>query len=68
MIFFKVFLELKKKSLINYLAFDSKSIKLLLDDGDGLSGKNSKCFGSEFPVFYKNSDYRSAIDIALEKN
>ena len=70
-LFFKVFLELNKKSLINYIAADSKSIQDLLDD------KNKPFFGSEFPIFYKNPPKKnedgtltsdSAIDIALDQN
>ena len=61
-IFFKVFLELGLKSLVSYLAFDAKSIKQLLGE------HNKKHFSSEFPVFYKNRDGKSAIDICLDKN
>jgi hypothetical protein len=66
-----VFLELNKKSLINYIAADSKSVQ------DLLSEKNKAHFGGEFPIFYKNPPVKdengnmvsdSAIDIALDKN
>lgn len=50
-IFFKVFLELGIKSMISYLAFDSRTIKTLLDNKD-----NYKYFDKEYPVFYKNED------------
>jgi hypothetical protein len=61
-IFFDVFLELEKKSMINYLAFDSKCIHALLDD------RNKPYFSREFPLFYKQANGESAIDDALEKN
>uniref|UniRef100_A0A7S3ILI3 Ion transport domain-containing protein n=1 Tax=Strombidium inclinatum TaxID=197538 RepID=A0A7S3ILI3_9SPIT len=61
-IFFKVFLELGVKSLVSYLAFDSRSIKSLLSE------KNHEYFDSKFPVFYKNEDGGSAIDVSLSKN
>lgn len=61
-IFFDVFLELQMSSLINHLASDSKSVKALLDD------KNKQYFSSEFPLFYKQRDGRSAIDSALDAN
>lgn len=45
------------------MAFDSKSIKALLDP------KNEEFFGSEFPLFYKQgANKESAIDVALEMN
>jgi hypothetical protein len=47
-IFFKVFLELDLKSMVSYLAFDSRSIKSLLSE------KNEGYFDSKFPVFFKN--------------
>lgn len=47
-VFFKVFLELGVKSMVSYLAFDSRSIKSLLSD------ENKKYFKADFPVFYKN--------------
>jgi hypothetical protein len=58
-LFFKVFLELGVKSMTSYLAFDSRSIKVLLDDS------NKSYFKKDFPVFYKNKDGSSAIDEAL---
>jgi hypothetical protein len=61
-LFFKVFLELGFKSMIPYLAFDSRSIRSLL------STENKKYFSDEFPVFYKNPDGKSAIDVALANN
>jgi len=66
LIFFKVFLELGIKSMISYLAFDSRSTKCLLSE------ENRKFFEDnnfeKFPVFYKNKDKRSAIDVALGNN
>jgi hypothetical protein len=57
-----VFLELGIKSMVTYLAFDSRSTKALLSD------ENSSYFNDEFPVFYKNEDQKSAIDVSLEMN
>lgn len=62
-IFFKVFLELGIKSMISYLAFDSKTMKELLDKEE-----NFKYFDKRFPVFYKNEDGTTALDLALEHN
>jgi len=50
------------KPLLSYLAFDRNSIKTLLDE------KNQIFVSKEFPLFYKNPDQRSAIDIALDLN
>ena len=61
-IFFKVFLELGIKSMVAYLAFDSRSTKALLSED------NKQYFNSKFPVFYKNEDQKSAIDVSLEMN
>ena len=48
--------------MVSYLAFDSKSIKTLLSE------QNSKYFSDKFPVFYKNEDQTSAIDVSLDMN
>lgn len=61
-IFFKVFLELGIKSMIPYLAFDSRSIRTLLSE------ENHEYFSEDFPVFYKNRDGTSAIDVCLGNN
>lgn len=63
-VFFKVFLELGVKSMIPYLAFDSRSIQSLL------SPEHEEFFvrNQEFPVFYKREDGRSAIDTSLDNN
>lgn len=61
-IFFKVFLELGVKSLVPYLAFDTRSMRSLLGE------HNKQHFGDEFPLFYKNEEGRSAIDTALANN
>jgi len=66
-LFFKVFLELKMKSILQYISFDRQSIAYMFDD------KNDHFFrdelkASEFPVFYKNEDGTSIIDVALAEN
>lgn len=48
--------------MVSYLAFDNRSIKELLD------AQNSRYFNSKYPIFYKNKDGNSAIDLALEGN
>lgn len=61
-IFYKVSLDLGIKSLISYVAFDSKSMRLLLSEN------NKEYFNSDFPVFFKNENGRSEIDTALARN
>ena len=61
-IFFKVFLELDMKNLLSYLAFDRESIEKLLSE------KNKKYFNKDYPLFFKNTDTKSAIDVALARN
>ena len=48
--------------MVSYLAFDNRSIKSLLDD------KNINYFNDRFPLFFKNEQGESAIDIALSYN
>lgn len=61
-IFYKVFLELRLKNLVSYLAFDRRSIQSIL------SPENSKYINPDYPLFYKNPDERSAVDTALNLN
>lgn len=42
--------------MMPYLAFDSNSIKSLLDS------KNEAYFDKKFPLFYKNENGETAID------
>jgi hypothetical protein len=48
--------------MLQYIAFDYRSMNILLDS------KNEQYFSSKFPLFYKNEDGKSAIDVALDKN
>lgn len=48
--------------MLQYIAFDYRSMRTLLDK------KNSEYFTTKFPLFYKNEDGKSAIDVALDKN
>ena len=48
--------------MVAYLAFDSRSTKALL------SKDNHQFFSPKFPVFYKNEDQKTAIDVSLEMN
>ena len=48
--------------MVSYLAFDNRSIKSLLDT------KNQEYFNDKFPLFFKNEQGESAIDIALRYN
>jgi len=65
-IFFKVYLELGIKSMVPYLAFDAKSLHHLLDESNNDFFRANQF--DEFPVFYKNPDGGSAIDVASENN
>lgn len=66
-LFFKVFLELEMKPLVSYLAFDRNSIGFLLSKESRFKLSDDISL-YEFPIFYKNRDERSAIDIALNLN
>lgn len=61
-IFLKISLELGLKSMIPYLSFDAHSIKYILNE------KHSEHFSTEFPLFYKDKNGKSPIDVALENN
>lgn len=61
-IFYKTNLDLGLKSLLNYISFDSRSMKLLLSED------NNQCFDDKYPLFYKNEKGFSDIDLALERN
>lgn len=61
-IFYKISLDLGIKSLINYISFDSRSMKSLLSE------KNKDFFSADFPLFYKNENGRSELDTALDRN
>ena len=61
-LFFDVFLELRMASLVNHLAPDARSVKMLLSE------ENHQYFSREFPIFYKQRNGRSAIDEALDAN
>ena len=66
-IFFKVFLELDIKSMIAYLSFDSPSMMSLLNEKHNQYFEEND-FDNKFPVFFKNRDQKSAIDVALGNN
>lgn len=57
-----MFLELGIKNMLQYLAFDIKAIKSLLDD------QNEEHFSPDFPVFYKNENGTSALDVCIGHN
>ena len=61
-VFFKTFLELGFSSMFDFVAFDRTSVKSLL------SSDNSDYFSKQFPIFYKNKDGRTSIDLVLEGN
>ena len=65
-VFFKVYLELGIKSMVPYLAFDARSLAHLLRPENADFFLNNSF--DEFPVFYKNPDGGSAIDVASENN
>jgi len=49
--------------MVSYLAFDSRTIKCLLDNQE-----NYQYFDKKYPVFYKNEDQTTAIDVSLDMN
>ena len=65
-IFFKVFLELGKKSMLTYLAFESRSIACLLSEKNHGYFEDNDAF--KFPLFFKNEDQKTAVDVALDNN
>lgn len=70
--FYKSFLELDGSNMASILSFDSRSLRVLLND------KNNQYFQQQYPIFYKNKIkktnnkdkyfYRSPIDSALRNN
>jgi len=52
--FYKSFLELNGANMVSILAFDNKSMKILLDEKT-----NKDYFSEEFPIFYKNKMHTS---------
>ena len=72
-VFYKSFLEFDLNNMCSILSFDSRSMKVLLDET-----KNKAYFQEKYPIFYKNKIrksnnaknyyYRSAIDNALVNN
>ena len=58
----KVFLELKFKSIVSYLAYDNNAVQ------EVLKPENEVYFSDKFPVFYRNEEGKSAIDTALDAN
>ena len=65
-IFFKVYLELGIKSMVPYLSFDAKSLLHLLSEDNHEFFKANNV--DKYPVFYKNPDGGSAIDVASANN
>lgn len=71
-VFYKSFLELDCANMVSLLNFDSKNMKILLDE------KYETYFSEEFPIFYRNKIakygsrnsyyFRSALDNALRNN
>lgn len=78
--FYKTFFELDKTNMLNIMAYDSKSMTVLLNEKFEELG----FYQSEYPVFYMNKQviskadennviqkkikYRNALDIALQNN
>lgn len=50
------------KNLLSYLAFDRSSMETLL------SPESAEYVEAGYPLFFKHSDHRSAIDLALSRN
>ena len=55
-------MELDNRPLVTYLIRQKKTVEYLL------SKKNERYFSKMYPIFYKNRDGNSAIDIALRNN
>jgi len=72
MLFYKSILEFDSSNMVSILSFDSRSMKVLLDES------NEEYFDEKYPLFYRNklkkldnkgkNFYRSAIDNALRNN
>lgn len=78
--FYKTYFELDKTNMLNIMAYDSKSMTILLNE----QFEDLGFYQSEYPVFYmtkqvvtrtdennkiqKKTKYRNAIDIALRNN
>ena len=69
-VFYKTFFELDKSNMLNIMAFDSRSMNILLRE------EYDQYYQSDYPVFYMNKQvttkgkvvYRNAIDTALKNN
>jgi hypothetical protein len=61
-----VFLELGKKSMLTYLSFESRSIKCLLSEQNHSYFEENDAF--KYPLFFKNQDEKTAVDVALDNN
>ena len=64
-IFYQSFLELDRRNLVSILAFDSKTMEILLHED------RAEYFNEDFPIFYRNvhgSKAMNAIDVALKNN
>ena len=62
-IFYKVLLEFDIRSLIHILAFDQASMQMLLGEEDNKAEFTKM---AQYPLFFLDSDGRSAIDNALD--
>jgi len=64
-IFYQSFLELDRRNLVSILAFDGKTMGVLLHED------RSEYFSEDFPIFYRNmhgEKAMNAIDVALRSN
>ena len=52
--------------MLTYLAFESRSIKCLLSEQNHVYFEQNDAF--KHPLFFKNQDQKSAVDVTLENN
>ena len=64
-IFYQSFLELDRRNLVSILAWDGKTMGILLHED------RSEYFSEDYPIFYRNmhgEKAMNAIDVALNSN
>ena len=52
--------------MLTYLAFESRSIACLLSEKNHGYFEDNDAF--KFPLFFKNEDQKTAVDVALDNN
>lgn len=52
--------------MLTYLSFESRSIKCLLSEQNHSYFEENDAF--KYPLFFKNQDEKTAVDVALDNN